>query len=810
MFHNTMLSRISGLFRTKPRDRFSVDMVMFYGEELAATPVVTDKTAEGVVEILRAVAELVIWGDQNDGAIFDAFMEVGMLDALFRILKQNPPHVVVVQGLQTLSILLSQITAQTSIYFILSNNRINNIITHAFDSSNEEILAYYVTFLKTLALKLDNTTIQFFFNVEERTFPLYTEAIRYYNHSESMIAAAVRTLTLQVFRIPNAALRTFLVSPPVAPYFPALITTLATHAHRLQAAVTAASSDPASGPVRVRAALDALLDHLFYIHDIYALGLAGINSVLTTSLLNDLVRPVLVASVTRSSSELSSELALFLLAQLFHTLDDPLLIRALTSALLTEDVAVRQALVAALNLNVGTDELALPALACLYAVVSNDAVRSRDLAAAGLARARPLSLTSLASLEDRESTSWGNSSQFSSCDSEIAEAEPSDSLATDLSASAATDASTVEPAPPAEHNEPAPLPAPSLSLLSLPSSSPAASPAASATDSPSAHDATRYDTPSLDTPFPDALLVTKLLLLAHHPTRSRLATMHLTTALLSLLLGSSLPAHPALRTLFDIAYVLVVERLRSAFFELPLNLFTAMFEDEYLAAQRPPRLDHALADPSLLLPVARTSLSGLDLAKRLPSGELEDVTRALQTFFIFRNAKATLLPLTLASPAGLPWIDAPPPLAVGDSIALQSLQSPPMPCTGSRDADTPDAANVPRMLVIAPPAAPHLFVLVERPAPDAGDATVVLVGHLAGLAVTTDATDMSVIHGLVQPPSPLLRTRKWSFWAAFPSMSDALTAKSELERGRAAADAARLTAIANHMGVAPSSLTHAL
>ena len=33
-----------------------------------------------------------------------------------------------------------------------------------------------------------------------RDFPLYTEAIKFFNHSESMVRIAVRTLTLNVFR----------------------------------------------------------------------------------------------------------------------------------------------------------------------------------------------------------------------------------------------------------------------------------------------------------------------------------------------------------------------------------------------------------------------------------------------------------------------------------------------------------------------------------------------------------------------------------------------------------------------------------
>lgn len=48
--------------------------------------------------------------------------------------------------------------------FLLSNNHVNSIITHKFDFSNEEITAYYISFLKTLSFKVNPHTIHFFFN----------------------------------------------------------------------------------------------------------------------------------------------------------------------------------------------------------------------------------------------------------------------------------------------------------------------------------------------------------------------------------------------------------------------------------------------------------------------------------------------------------------------------------------------------------------------------------------------------------------------------------------------------------------------
>lgn len=40
----------------------------------------------------------------------------------------------------------------------------NAFITYKFDFSDDEILAYYISLLKTLSLKLNQNSIQFFFN----------------------------------------------------------------------------------------------------------------------------------------------------------------------------------------------------------------------------------------------------------------------------------------------------------------------------------------------------------------------------------------------------------------------------------------------------------------------------------------------------------------------------------------------------------------------------------------------------------------------------------------------------------------------
>lgn len=92
----------------------------------------------------------------------------------------------------------------------MSNNHVNSIIVHKFDFSDEDVMGYYILFLKTLSLKLNNHTIHFFYNEYTNDFPLYTEAIKFFNHPESMVRIAVRTISLNVYKVDNMSMLQFI------------------------------------------------------------------------------------------------------------------------------------------------------------------------------------------------------------------------------------------------------------------------------------------------------------------------------------------------------------------------------------------------------------------------------------------------------------------------------------------------------------------------------------------------------------------------------------------------------------------------
>lgn len=90
-------------------------------------------------------------------------------------------------------------------------------------------MGYYILFLKTLSLKLNTHTIHFFYNEHTNDFPLYTEAIKFFNHPESMVRIAVRTISLNVYRVQNMSMLQFIRDKTAAPYFSNLVWFIGKH-----------------------------------------------------------------------------------------------------------------------------------------------------------------------------------------------------------------------------------------------------------------------------------------------------------------------------------------------------------------------------------------------------------------------------------------------------------------------------------------------------------------------------------------------------------------------------------------------------
>ena len=197
-----------------------VNIIRNYAAQVDSLPPESLLILEGKsLNALRELAEILVWADRHNRSIWDLFMEHGVMGLFVDCLhsskqlfsKQNDLESDTVRRfagirlqshiLQTISIIVQSVTREESLYCMFSTNYINSIIDFDFELQSEEILGYFMSTLKSLSLKLNKSMLQFFFDPVDLRFPLFSAAVRFFDHPERMTRIAVRNITLSVFAV---------------------------------------------------------------------------------------------------------------------------------------------------------------------------------------------------------------------------------------------------------------------------------------------------------------------------------------------------------------------------------------------------------------------------------------------------------------------------------------------------------------------------------------------------------------------------------------------------------------------------------
>ncbi|KFK40296.1 hypothetical protein AALP_AA3G356800 [Arabis alpina] len=285
----------------RPRDRFSLGELRYLTEQLRKIQIVNDTNKDLVVEALRSIAEILTYGDQHDPLFFEFFMEKQIMGEFVRILRVSKTVTVSVQLLQTMSIMIQNLKSEQSIYYLFSNEYVNYLITYTFDFQHEELLSYYISFLRAVSGKLNKHTISLLLKTENDlvvSFPLYVEGIQFAFHEENMIRTAVRALTLNVYHVGDESVNDFVVSPPHTEYFSKLVSFFQKQCMDLSAMVLNTLKSPSldSGG-KLFAAVDGIEDTLYYFSDVISAGIPDIGRLITDHILQHLTLPLLLPSL---------------------------------------------------------------------------------------------------------------------------------------------------------------------------------------------------------------------------------------------------------------------------------------------------------------------------------------------------------------------------------------------------------------------------------------------------------------------------------------------------------------------------------
>ena len=165
--------------------------------------------SEDLVDVLKELVEVVVWGDKHEEAVFDLFLERNMLETFAAMFTDDEcPSVARVQVIQCVTILFQNLSKMSSVYVLLSQDRINRMIVADFDRDDEELISNYVSFIKTLSLRLNTDSVQFFFRGKD--LPLFNEAVSLLSHDDRMVRTSARSIIMNVFQLDEVGVVAFL------------------------------------------------------------------------------------------------------------------------------------------------------------------------------------------------------------------------------------------------------------------------------------------------------------------------------------------------------------------------------------------------------------------------------------------------------------------------------------------------------------------------------------------------------------------------------------------------------------------------
>jgi protein CLEC16A len=182
------------------------------------------KYKEDLKDLIQLIIDYLIYGDSNnEQPYFDNFCELDFMKEFIKASKTKYNEILL-QIIKSMSTLILSLTNQASLYYIFSNNFINDIITNDdifLQESNVDFLSFYINFLKSLSMKINSTTIQLFFQKEKGSFPLLENAIKFYNSDDPMVKNVIRNIFLKFAKLSQEylPLKEYYTSLPMLKYF---------------------------------------------------------------------------------------------------------------------------------------------------------------------------------------------------------------------------------------------------------------------------------------------------------------------------------------------------------------------------------------------------------------------------------------------------------------------------------------------------------------------------------------------------------------------------------------------------------------
>ena len=258
------------------------------------------KYIESIREIITTLMTFLIDSDKiNDTRFFDIFCNYNIISTL-QNLHNIGIYLINYALIQGFSFLLVNLTNTITAYYFYSNNLLNDLITIDIHKYDDEYLSYYISLLKSIALRIDLNTIQLFYNEHTNSFPIVENAIKLYNYSNPMISTVVHNIILSILTVKYEPIKLYFSKLPTVEYFIFI-------ACRLRDLSLIYIQDTSKHDI-----YEDIIDEIMYVNDILCIGLDTINFILTNALFYYFIMPVVIKGIIQSNDDKEGEVIILL------------------------------------------------------------------------------------------------------------------------------------------------------------------------------------------------------------------------------------------------------------------------------------------------------------------------------------------------------------------------------------------------------------------------------------------------------------------------------------------------------------------
>ena len=203
---------------------------------------------------------------------------------------------------------------------------------------NEEYLTYQINFIKSLTLKINIDTLNYFYDCNINQFPILTKTLSLYNYTDPLIRNVVKNIFLAIIKIENKNLREFLISFPINLYFPNIIFQLKNAIMSL-CQINLGDNDNSKSINKLQKEHDFIIDTVLYLSDLFSLNIEKINFILTNALLNELIFPLIYTLINKSQQIVTIYHSLYIICLILYSIKSEFLYKIITHYLFSKQIS---------------------------------------------------------------------------------------------------------------------------------------------------------------------------------------------------------------------------------------------------------------------------------------------------------------------------------------------------------------------------------------------------------------------------------------------------------------------------------------